>query len=82
MVEAFQELLSFEVVLEAFLQLELNLCFLLLTRRLHVGNHIFIDILYVLADNILLPCLALANDGVDAAVLALSACPALELNEF
>ena len=82
MVEAFQIFLSFEVALETFLQLQLNLCFLLLPHRVHVGLHIFIDILYILADNILLPGLALANDGVDAALLALSARPALELNKF
>jgi hypothetical protein len=70
------------MVFEALFQLWLGLCFLLLLHRLYERFHILIDILFVLAYNLFLIGLALADNGVDAARLTLPACPALQLNEF
>lgn len=70
------------MVFEALFQFALALCFLFMTHRVHEVFQILIYIILVLAFNMFLIGFFLAYKGVDAARLTLSACPALQLNEF
>jgi hypothetical protein len=80
--ETLQVALGSEMVLEALFQLHLVLGLLRLTHLIHVLFQIVLDILLILTDYVLLHSLAFPDYCVNAALLTLPGCPALELNEF
>ena len=81
-VKTLQVALGSEMVLEAHFQLEPVLGLLLFTRLIHVLIQVFVDTIHILVDNLFLLSLALPDYCMDAALLTLPGCPALELNEF
>jgi hypothetical protein len=81
-VETLQVALGSEMVPEALFQLHPVLGLLRVTHLRHVLFQVVLDIVLILADYVLLHSLAFSDYCVNAALLTLPGCPALELNEF
>ena len=82
MVKTLQVALGSEMVLEAHFQLEPVSGLLHYSHLIHVLLQVFVDTIHILADNLFLQSLAFPDYCMDAALLTLPGCPALELNEF